>query len=330
MSPDLCGCVAGSLRSKTLRFRTDMVAAHALFTLLCASTVWAAIPKGYILKVKPACGSDGVADATITVTSDLDVKATAKCAGGLVDFGNLDSANLQLSVSYPGHGTSKCVFEQRPGAKVYTVDVVMAYGEPGSLVHQRTEEVTFTCSFGSKGKDTSPSQKMTDSLIGPIVLQQNMGTEAKKTSFALLLTDILRRPIKDPVGLGRVVQLIAKSSGGMGEKGFQPTSCDAVGSAPGSRYAILRGGCGDGIVFRKDDGFSTSGLVASSPFFKTLSIAGSTDVKFECNFTLCSEKCDGSSCEAARRRRETREDPATGAEQQVMMETRVFEVETRR
>nr|UNY67744.1 VEZP17 [Haliotis tuberculata] len=306
-----------------------MVAADALLTLLCVSTAWA-IPKGYILKAKPACGPDGISDATITVTSDLEVKAKAKCAGGLVDFKYLDLANLQLSVSYPGQGSSKCVFKQRPGAKVYTVDVVMSYGEPNNVVHQSNEEVTFTCTFDSKGKSKNPPQKMGKSLIAPTVLQQNVGVEAKKSTFALSLTDIVGKPVPDPVSLGRVVYLYATSSGGMNEPGFHPTSCDVLGSKPGSRYAILRGGCGDGIVLPKDRGFNTTGLEAISPFFKALSIDGSTNVKFECNFTVCTKPCDGSSCESARRRRDAQEDAATAAGQIGTVETKLYEVDTRR
>ncbi|XP_046555330.1 vitelline envelope sperm lysin receptor-like [Haliotis rubra] len=307
-----------------------MVVADALLTFLCASTVWAAIPKGYILKAKPACGPDGVSDATITVTSDLEVKAKAKCAGGLVDFQYLDFANLQLSVSYPGRGSSKCVFKQRPGAKVYSVDVVMSYGEPNNVVHQSTEEVTFTCTFDSKGKSKSPSQKVAESLIAPTVLQQNKGVEATKSTFAIFLTDLVGRPVRDPVSLGRVVQLYATSNGGMNEPGFHPTSCDVLGSKPGTRYSILRGGCGDGIVFPKNTGFYTFGLEAISPYFKALSIAGSTNVKFECNFTVCTQPCDGSSCDSTRRRRDAQEDVATGAGQIGMMETKLYQVDTRR
>ncbi|XP_067656583.1 vitelline envelope sperm lysin receptor-like [Haliotis asinina] len=305
-----------------------MVAADALLTLLYASTVWAAIPKGYILKAKPACGPDGISDATITVTSDLEVKAKAKCAGGLVDFKYVDFANLQLVVSYPGRGSSKCVFKQRPGAKVYTVDVVMSYGEPNNVVHQSTEEVTFTCTFDSKGKSKSPSQKMAESLIAPTLLQQNVGVEATQSTFALYLTDLTGHPVQDPVSLGRVVQLYATSSGGMNEPGFHPTSCDVLGSKPGSRYAVIRGGCGDGIVFPKNAGFYTFGREAISPYFTALSIDGSTNVKFECNFTVCTYPCDGSSCDSTRRRRHAQE--GAGAGQMGMTETKLYKVDTRR
>ncbi len=67
----------------------------------------------------------------------------------------------------------------------------------------------------------------------------------------------------------------------------------------------MRAGCGDGIIFDKDAGFTTEDLDAESPYFPAFSMRDEEEIRFECNFTLCDSVCDGSSCSVERYRRDS-------------------------
>ncbi|XP_067676534.1 vitelline envelope sperm lysin receptor-like [Haliotis asinina] len=262
----------------------------------------AAVPRGYIMQVKPSCGSDGLTDALVTVITDLQAEAQGKCSGSkTVPFTTVDRVHFTLPVSYP-KGLSPCKFIERGNStKVYTLKVTVAFGEPGNPLHQVQEEYRVTCTFGPSGKGASKQHKIGDSLIAPSVLKNNVGPGSKATVNLVVSSvtgvDLSATPIK----LGRIVSLTATVTTSGSELGVRPTSCDAISGQ--QRYAILRAGCGDGIVFNTADGFFTKGLTTKSPLFEMFTLGGSSSLKFECNFTLCSKNCDGSSCVNGRKRR---------------------------
>ncbi|XP_046582119.1 vitelline envelope sperm lysin receptor-like isoform X2 [Haliotis rubra] len=252
--------------------------------------------------VKPSCGSDGISDAVVTVITDLQAEARGKCSGSkTVPFTSLDGVHFTLPVSYP-QGSSLCKFIERGNAtKVYTVKVIVAFGESGNPLHQVEEEYRVTCTFGPNGKGASKQHKIGDSLIAPSVLKNNVGPGSKAT-VNLVVNSVVGVDLSaTPLKLGRIVSLAATATTSGSEVGVRPTSCDAISGQ--QRYAILRAGCGDGIVFNTTDGFVTKGLTTRSPFFEMFTMGGSSSVKFECNFTLCSKNCDGSSCVNGRNRR---------------------------
>ncbi|XP_067668779.1 vitelline envelope sperm lysin receptor-like [Haliotis asinina] len=276
---------------------------HTLLALLAfAAIVQADIPAGYILKITPNCGANGVSDGSVTIVTDLNADARAICAGGLsVPFATVDGVNFNLPFSFSGRkGGQPCVFVRRPNSKMFAAKVIVAYGEPGSLLHQYTEEYTISCSFGSKGKDVSAVQSIGKTLMAPKEIQTNVG-RSSSSPIVLRMLDVLGKDMTGvKVNHGRKVRLSAAFSGP--EKGIRPVSCDAIDST-NARYAILRAGCGDGIVFPKNKGFTTKGKKTTSPTFKAFSINTDTSLKFECNFTLCASRCNGNSCTNARGRR---------------------------
>nr|UNY67750.1 VEZP23 [Haliotis tuberculata] len=280
-----------------------MSTGHSLLALLAfAAIVKADIPAGYILKITPNCGANGVSDGSVTIVTDLNAEARAVCAGGLnVPFTTADGVNFNLPFSFASRrGGQRCVFVRRPNSKMYAAKVVVSYGEPGSLLHQYTEEYTISCSFGFKGKDLSAVQNIGKTLMAPKEIQTNVG-KSSKSLIVLRMLDVLGRDMTGvKVNHGRKVCLSATFRGF--EKGIRPVSCDAIDST-NARYAILRAGCGDGIVFKKNQGFTTAGKTTSSPIFKAFSINTDKALKFECNFTLCATKCNGNSCTNARGRR---------------------------
>nr|ABE72952.1 vitelline envelope zona pellucida domain 10 [Haliotis discus hannai] len=266
----------------------------ALALLLTSVVARAEIPAGYIMQVTPNCGANDKADASVTIVTDLNAKAKAVCLGGKeVAFTSTDGVNFNLPFSYPGQGRKPCTFTKRTKSRVYAVKVIVSYGEPSSLVHQYTEEYTVTCTFSPKGSDSSKNQKIADTLIAAKEIQTNVGSTSR-SAIHLKMVDVLGHNLNGrSVDLGRTVQLKAVNTGS--EAGIRPISCDAIDGSS-ARYAILRAGCGDGIVFPKNIGFTTIGKKTQSPYFEAFTVNVNSALKFECNFTMCASRCDGNSC----------------------------------
>ncbi|XP_071081178.1 vitelline envelope sperm lysin receptor-like [Haliotis cracherodii] len=304
---------------------------YLICTLLAAIVVGkslAAFPKGYLLKVTPQCGSSESDEAVIKIVSDLDFKGTAICAGGAkVPFERIDKATALLKVTYGKGGAGKCQFNKRDKVRVYVIKVKVAYGEEGSLVYQAEEERTISCTFDSKNSNQTQGSLITAGLIAPSALSNYHGPAAT-SKLTLQLTDVLGKDMLGrKVWRSRKVQLKGTASGSSGEKGVKPVECDAIGHSSGRRYAVIRAGCGDGIVFPKDAGFITDGLVTRSPFFETFGIENDTALNFQCNFTLCPNKCDGDSCKSVRRRRsEPHQDPDMLAGGNMFVESELFDL----
>ncbi|XP_046553521.1 vitelline envelope sperm lysin receptor-like [Haliotis rubra] len=105
---------------------------------------------------------------------------------------------------------------------------------------------------------------------------------------------------------GRPYVLHAVTDGKKGEVGLQVMRCDIVTTRiqHNLRMAAIRDGCGVEPVFRPDQGFITSGLTATSPYFKGFSIRGDKSLTFECDVILCHQNCDGRTCIRQRKKRE--------------------------
>nr|UNY67743.1 VEZP16 [Haliotis tuberculata] len=279
----------------------------ARLCLLCVllGVTTAAIPKGYTLEVTPLCSTSVEGGATITIKTDLNVEASAYCQQVTpVKFKRVDSVTFTLDVAYPGSKSTKpCTFKQRENSRVYFLRVVASYGEIGAEVHTDEEVVTVTCTLDPKGSKTSGKKQIKGRVIAPKEIKVNKGAKSK-SKLNLILTDIARESLAGRrIDLGRKVLLIASTDGSSGEKGLRITSCDAVGQKTGTRYQLIRAGCGDGHVFKKTTGFVTTGLSAMSPYFDMFHLDDDKSITFDCNFTLCKTQCDGSSCENQRRRR---------------------------
>ncbi|XP_046547420.1 vitelline envelope sperm lysin receptor-like [Haliotis rubra] len=266
----------------------------------------AVFPKGYIMEVQPSCGNSTSDSPSISVVTDLKAQARAECANGVFYFNNVNKAKLTLQVSFKGKNSSLCEFVKRAGTPVYVVKVIVVFGEKGRMLALKDQEVTVTCTYEAKKTKQSGTHKVHAALIAPPELQKHQGKLSTTSVLTLELTDILGNNITgQSIDLGRKVQLKATTNGGSKEKGLHPVSCDAVGTNTKKRYAILRGGCGDGIVFNKSAGFIVDGLTARSPYFASFHLGDDLEFSFDCNFTLCVKKCDGSSCATDRRRRES-------------------------
>ncbi|XP_067665841.1 vitelline envelope sperm lysin receptor-like [Haliotis asinina] len=259
-----------------------------------------AIPHKFILKVAPECGPSVNSVAKINIITDLYITGFARCKDGKkYEFRSSNKVNHILEVSYAGSG---CVFFKMDSSHVYTVPIFIQWGSPASPLQTSEEQYQVTCTFDKNGESKSDFKIITDALLAPREIQTNLGPLAK-SGYTLDMTNVLGNALPSTVDIGRMVKLTAKSDGRSGESGLRALSCDVVGVKTTKRYAILRAGCGDGMIFNKSAGFTTKGLTSISPYFATFNLFQDEEVFFDCNFTLCRKACDGSSCATVRRKR---------------------------
>ncbi|XP_046556402.1 vitelline envelope sperm lysin receptor-like isoform X2 [Haliotis rubra] len=261
----------------------------------CELSVLAKIPAGYILKVTPHCGAHPVRPALVTIVTDLTVCAVAECAERTVPFKTSDGVNFQLFIAYPGQSNLPCVFKKQKHVMTFVVKVLVSYGERERSL-RRKEKVTIICTFDGKNTSGSQTYSIIQKLLAPMEIQRNVGQDSNAT-FTLRLTDIYGNDLSSSsVHLGRTVQLRASAVGLPIDANMMPVSCDAVSTVSGTRYSILRAGCGDGMVFNKTDGFSSFSNETRSPYFQTFVLEDDSPLKYECNFTL-SKRPSGDECQ---------------------------------
>nr|ABE72948.1 vitelline envelope zona pellucida domain 9 [Haliotis discus hannai] len=260
------------------------------------------LPTDFIVKVNAHCG-DGKSNGIIEVVSDLSVRVTAKCKNGLQLFNNTDAAHSIMPVSFKDDGSARCVMERREGATVYTARVYVAWGQKGSPIITNAEQYAVSCAFGDYGVRSSAVKDALHGLIAPSELQFHNGPQFS-SSVHLGLVDVKGVALASNIPAQRKIQIKATTDGKDGEVGLRASSCDVVGINSKERYAILRAGCGDGIIFQKDQGFTTVGKSSFSPYSTSFHLGDDKDIKFDCNFTTCNTSCDGSSCRNERRRRD--------------------------
>nr|ACX37431.1 vitelline envelope zona pellucida domain protein 21 [Haliotis rufescens] len=275
-------------------------AAITVLPLFLFPCLLVAIPHKFILKVHPECGPNVKSVAKVKIVTDLHLTGFARCKDGKnYYFQTFNYVNHELNVSYTGTG---CVFFKMGTSSVFTVPIFIQWGSPDSPLQTSEEQYQITCTFDKNGESKSEFKIITEALLAPREIQTNLGPLAK-SGYTLEMTDVLGNELPSTVDIGRMVKITAKSDGRDGESGLRALSCDVVGVKTTKRYAILKAGCGDGIIFDQKAGFTTKGLTSVSPFFASFNLFKDEELFFDCNFTLCKKACDGSSCATARRKR---------------------------
>ena len=165
--------------------------------------------------------------------------------------------------------------------------------------------------FGSRGTVESSNHWIVEPFVAPTEVQTHEGDQST-SDVAVWLSDVLGGDLPSSgVHIGRKVVLQARSSGSGNELGIRPVACELVGMTTGKTYVILKAGCGDGLVLKRDQGFQTNGLLSVSPPFRMISVSKDVSVKFRCNFTLCPHNCDGDSCRVEQKRSASHDDGLT-------------------
>ncbi|XP_041375491.1 vitelline envelope sperm lysin receptor-like [Gigantopelta aegis] len=237
-------------------------------------------------------------NAWIHIVTDLEVHATAVCKSkSNVPFIPLDDRNQIMDVAYRD-GVRACIFNQRTGTMVFTLNIDLFWNVIGNSSFVEHIVYQIVCTFDEHAQSESAVSGVWHSeRAGGAVDGEHEFDTSISVSLNISLTDIMGSPIHTPtVPMGSKVRLLATAGDLLQYKGLMPIGCDAVGVNTNKRYAILRAGCGDGIVLNKTEGFVTTGLSTLSPVFKIFHLSGDTNLVFQCNFTMCKSTCDGISC----------------------------------
>ncbi|XP_050416305.2 uncharacterized protein LOC126830088 isoform X3 [Patella vulgata] len=270
-----------------------MMAVSIVLSCLLMLTISGGNAKNYILDITVNCGTAKGNDPVLNILTDVAISARARCYGGDQTFTTTDKVHYTL----PGTLTSAkktCRWHQRTGSYTYAVDVLVRYGEVGSLILTKDKITTVVCTYDQYGKDASPQHQILDNFIAPRELGTIVGSIVPSSQLKLSIQDVHNADVKGDMNIDRKYTIYGQYSGPSKGVGLKPVHCDAVSSS-GKRYAILRAGCGDGLVFRKTDGFTTSGKTFRSPYFEGYHLDDSESLSVECNVTLCTN-CAGSSC----------------------------------
>ncbi|XP_048237851.1 vitelline envelope sperm lysin receptor isoform X2 [Haliotis rufescens] len=255
----------------------------------------------YIIKVIPHCRTRGDV-ALIEIITDVDLSAVAVCSNGSRHhFNSTDFVHFYLPVSY-NVTPSVCAFT-RSKANLFKLHIGVSWKDRLHDVTTQKKDFLITCTFDPHKSHRGPTSASSEPLIAAKEIQSHQGPQSDAEEVFLKLVDIRNETLAAAVPLSKKVRLVGEVHGSSLESGLKPVACDAVGVQQGQRYAILRDGCGDGIVFAKDIGFITEGNKAFSPVFEVFKLHGNLHLTFMCNFTLCTHSCDGSSCSNQRRTR---------------------------
>nr|ABE72922.1 vitelline envelope zona pellucida domain 3 [Haliotis fulgens] len=251
------------------------------------------LPGGYVLQLTATCPSIPEGGVDMHVLTDLNLHVRLICKDNYTTLIESE-VNFYFKPHFRGNSRQECVLNKMAGSNTYMFRLDAEYGEPESVIRPFVEPYIVTCIYDPHRTDESKKQGIGHSLIAPKEIQANAGKRGT-SHLKLLVVDVMDNATPKKLKRGLLVSLAASSDGTGGEMGLRATACDAVGNN-GVHYAVLRAGCGDGIVFKRTEGFRTDGLNVYSPHFRVFTLKNSVSLRFKCNYTFCSTPCDGSSC----------------------------------
>ncbi|KAL5011110.1 hypothetical protein ScPMuIL_013415 [Solemya velum] len=208
-----------------------------------------------------------------------------RCYNAVKPFNKMEADVFHLYIHY---GTPQ---EDQQGQQCYfwrdgdvnTVPVMISGSKPGSreTTYKRYKVV---CTRGRAKHAETGRNKIMDPITSGKELQDHTGDVAKET-VVLTLVDVKGDEITQPaVQIGKLVRLRATIVGESSSAGIMAASCEAIGSTGSTSYRFIKGGCGDGYVIPKSDGFYSHGRSALSPVIQFFQIKGSDVIQFVCNF----------------------------------------------
>ncbi|KAL5009614.1 hypothetical protein ScPMuIL_011919 [Solemya velum] len=251
-------------------------------------------PSGFLVKLMSDCEYEKSGDelmlAMLTIKSDLprlSITHKAECLENDLYFDKLDDQTYQLPVFYDiKDGAGNCTF-RNVSRYLFTMKVFVAYGSPGSYIQQYEEQFTVACGPGY-GTGSAIDFEVDEGFLTPEEITSYTGNFTQNVTMTVI--NVLGQDIgKDVIAIGRMIQLRANITGS--SEGILATSCFAIGDN-GIQYQFLRGGCGDGLVMGKSEGFDSSFYEAVSEPFGFFTIEGAAEISFFCNFSVCETRCN--------------------------------------
>lgn len=274
-----------------------------LKTLIVILQIWIVTTSDYIIEVTPECAASVGSSQTSTITVLTDIPQTEPFAICKDDydfvFDQQPDDTYKLTVYFEGDTTLVCVWNKLQDVETYTVDVYVPES-PGIFTFD-VAPTKIVCNYAGSGTGDTDTSSVGESLKPIQEIQNHMAT-VSDSSVDLCVADVLENCLTGRIALGKTVLLKAVLIGNIpDEPSFQALSCKAIGGS--SDYPVLVGGCGDGVVIPRDQGFITTGKVAKSPYFRAFRVPGSRELLFDCTFIVCTSPCDGSSCDIETRRK---------------------------
>ncbi|ESO98359.1 hypothetical protein LOTGIDRAFT_231422 [Lottia gigantea] len=249
-----------------------------------------------IIDVTVDCGANQAANsAVLNILTDVDISAIAKCKNGEKSFITTDSVHYTLPATLTTRD-NLCELNEKDGSDNFDIEVEVHYGELDGLILTKTKLVTVVCTYSDHGKDDSGQHSIRDGPQAYIEKQTFVGASVPKADLSLSIQTVDDQDAVGSIAFDRRYSLFGSYTGAQQNVGLKPVSCDAI-SDDGERYAVLTAGCGDGFIFDRADGFVTTGKTFRSPYFFAFHLANSGNLAFDCNVTLCSPNCEGTSCE---------------------------------
>ncbi|CAC5395955.1 unnamed protein product [Mytilus coruscus] len=257
-----------------------------------------------IVAVDPHCSHDALHPANVTVTADMDVNVFIHCESGRTFEveRDEDQVNYIAHVYYSGNTSAdNCVFHSNNNSQFYQVALEIYFAQNG--VFQYKDAYIVTCSYGEYGTNQSRANEVDVPIVAPYETYKHIHRFHNQThgndssTFNVDILDSREQVITDKIPLGKKIKIrVTMTAGSASEVGFHVFMCEAKGSKGTKPFAFIREGCGEGFIIEKNEGFTSNGLTAESPYFKAFELYGSPTVTHECHFYVCHENCDGSSC----------------------------------
>ncbi|XP_046352061.2 vitelline envelope sperm lysin receptor-like [Haliotis rufescens] len=248
----------------------------------------------YISSVSSTCPENGDNVANLSVLTDLvDAQPYAVCQGRRTFlFFKVGAGKWGLRGHLTGDPLKVCVFNRKDDSRTYVLHVYVPL--TGGIIISGEAPKVITCTYDNFGERESPKSTFSNSKQPLEGILSNKGKEANST-IDMYLSDVQNKRLVGKIRMGRYIQLQAELLGNYtDEVGLQAIGCYVKGRF--SNYYVLIAGCGDGMIIKKTDGFTTKGRRTASPYFKAFKLVGTQTLDFRCTFVICAKNCDGSSC----------------------------------
>lgn len=276
-----------------------------------------------IIEVKHRCPDNPDGQPTLALIADVPTYGFAVCKNGGKRFESIDRALHSLSATFDLSDTGKdCIFNYIKGNNSYTLDVEVGWGEDRPLI-PKSRKHSITCRYDVSGKLVVSDQTVSHWFPTPKQHQKLLGSSLVTANIRLQVLDDSNAEITwSAVPLGKKIRLKAYDTP-ESSLALRPLSC--IAQSPESSYAILRDGCGDGLILDNTVGFKTERFQVNSPLFDAFHLPGGSSLQFVCNFTICDGFCDGDSCSDHNRvRREAESSDVSGKDVIVKAQNRIF------
>ncbi|XP_041365250.1 vitelline envelope sperm lysin receptor-like isoform X2 [Gigantopelta aegis] len=255
-----------------------------------------------LYEVTSKCNPSPINLVPITVTADLPMTIHVHCKNNYVlQMNTSDGVHYLAHAGFTNQDGSKCLFERKSNSRMYTLILDLAWdsiNQRSSILLVR-DQYLVVCSYDNFGSSKTHKTSIDSSKQPPNSIYEDKG-QPITSGIDLRLVDTRDNVMDSDIALGTIIRIVITITGVDFVKAQQCWATNEV-----RNYTILIAGCGDGVVFKKNDGFLTVNQTIYSPYFSAFRLQGCTNLTFECIVSACpvGVHCDGTSCTTENRRK---------------------------